>query len=30
MDVSILFCDVRDFTGFAARADAKEVVARLN
>ena len=30
MDVSILFCDVRDFTGFAAEADAKEVVARLN
>ncbi len=30
LDVSILFCDVRDFTGFAAQADAKEVVARLN
>ena len=30
MDVSILFCDVRNFTGFAAEADAKEVVARLN
>jgi adenylate cyclase len=30
MDVSVLFCDVRDFTGFAADADAKEVVARLN
>lgn len=30
LDVSILFCDVRDFTGFAAEADAKDVVARLN
>ena len=29
-DVSVLFCDVRDFTGFAAEADAKEVVASLN
>jgi adenylate cyclase len=28
--VSILFCDVRDFTAFAAQADAKEVVMRLN
>ena len=30
VDASILFLDVRDFTGFAASADAKEVVARLN
>ena len=30
VDVSILFCDVRDFTSFAARASAREVVARLN
>lgn len=30
LDVSVLFCDVRDFTGFAAEADAKDVVARLN
>ena len=30
VEVSILFCDVRDFTAFAARADAKEVVMRLN
>jgi adenylate cyclase len=30
LDVSLLFCDVRDFTGFAAEADAQEVVARLN
>lgn len=30
LDVSILFCDVRDFTGFAARAEAAEVVANLN
>ena len=29
-DVSILFCDVRDFTSFAAGAEAPEVVARLN
>jgi adenylate cyclase len=29
-EVSILFCDVRDFTAFAAQADAKEVVMRLN
>jgi adenylate cyclase len=29
-EVSILVCDVRDFTSFAARADAKEVVMRLN
>jgi adenylate cyclase len=30
VEVSILFCDVRDFTEFAAQADAKEVVMRLN
>ena len=30
LEVSVLFCDVRDFTSFAARADAKEVVACLN
>ena len=30
LDVSILFCDVRDFTEFAAGAEAKEVVAALN
>ena len=30
MDVSVLFLDARDFTGFAAQAEAKEVVARLN
>ena len=30
LDVSVLFTDVRDFTGFAAEADAKDVVARLN
>lgn len=30
VDVSILFCDVRDFTGFASGAEAPEVVARLN
>jgi adenylate cyclase len=30
VEVSILFCDVRDFTSFAAQADAKEVVMRLN
>jgi class 3 adenylate cyclase len=29
-EVSLLFCDVRDFTGFAAEAQASEVVARLN
>ena len=29
-DVSILFCDVEDFTRFASRASATEVVARLN
>jgi adenylate cyclase len=29
-DVSVLVCDVRDFTEFARQADAKEVVARLN
>src|SRR3954453_17524810 len=30
VEVSVLFCDVRDFTEFAAQADAKEVVMRLN
>ncbi|MEK6276526.1 MAG: adenylate/guanylate cyclase domain-containing protein [Actinomycetota bacterium] len=30
VEVSLLFCDVRDFTGFASDADAKEVVAALN
>jgi adenylate cyclase len=30
LEVSILFCDVRDFTGFAAEAEATEVVSRLN
>src|SRR5690606_5274169 len=25
VEVSVLFCDVRDFTGFAARADARTV-----
>jgi adenylate cyclase len=30
VEVSVLVCDVRDFTGFAARASAKEVVSRLN
>lgn len=30
VDVSLLFCDVRDFTGFASRAEAAEVVACLN
>jgi adenylate cyclase len=30
VEVSVLFCDVRDFTSFAAQADAKEVVMRLN
>ena len=29
-DVSVLVCDVRDFTEFARQAEAKEVVARLN
>jgi class 3 adenylate cyclase len=30
VEVSILFCDVRNFTGFAEAASAEEVVARLN
>lgn len=30
VDVSILFCDVRDFTSFASGAKASEVVSRLN
>jgi class 3 adenylate cyclase len=30
VEVSVLFCDVRDFTSFAAKADAKDVVMRLN
>ena len=30
LEVSVLVCDVRDFTSFAARASAKEVVSRLN
>src|SRR5215216_4703904 len=30
VEVSILFCDVRDFTSFASQASAKEVVMRLN
>jgi adenylate cyclase len=30
LEVSVLFCDVRDFTGLAASMDAKEVVAALN
>ena len=30
LEVSVLFCDVREFTSFAGRAEAKEVVARLN
>jgi adenylate cyclase len=30
LDVSVLFCDIRDFTSFAAGLDAKEVVAALN
>jgi class 3 adenylate cyclase len=30
LEVSVVFCDVRDFTSFAARAEAKDVVARLN
>ncbi len=29
-EVTIMFCDVRDFTSFAAGAEAREVVARLN
>ena len=29
-EVSVLVCDVRDFTSFARQAEAKEVVARLN
>ena len=29
-EVSLLFCDVRDFTGFAADADAQQVVAAIN
>ena len=29
-EVSVLVCDVRDFTAFARQAEAKEVVARLN
>ncbi len=29
-EVSLLFCDARDFTGFASRADAQEVVASIN
>jgi adenylate cyclase len=29
-EVTILFCDVRDFTSFAATASAREVVSRLN
>ncbi len=29
-EVSLLFCDVRDFTGFAAGADAQQVVAAIN
>ena len=29
-DVSLLFCDARDFTGFASRSDAQEVVAAIN
>jgi adenylate cyclase len=29
-DVSLLFCDVRDFTGFASGADAQEVVGAVN
>ncbi len=28
--VSLLFCDARDFTGFASRSDAQEVVAAIN
>ncbi len=30
VEVSLLFCDVREFTSFAANAEAAEVVARLN
>ncbi len=30
LEVSVLFCDVRDFTSFAAQAEAKDVVMRLN
>jgi class 3 adenylate cyclase len=30
LEVSILFCDVQNFTAFAARSDAAEVVSRLN
>jgi len=30
LEVSVVFCDVRDFTGFAAGAEATEVVRRLN
>jgi len=30
VEVTILFCDVRDFTSFAATAGARQVVARLN
>lgn len=30
LDVSLLFCDVREFTAFAATSEAPEVVARLN
>jgi adenylate cyclase len=30
LEVSVLFCDVKDFTSFAAGADAQEVVACLN
>lgn len=29
-EVSLLFCDARDFTGFASRSDAEEVVASIN
>ncbi len=29
-EVSLLFCDVRDFTGFASRSDAQEVVGAIN
>jgi class 3 adenylate cyclase len=29
-EVSLLFCDARDFTGFASRSDAQEVVASIN
>jgi adenylate cyclase len=30
VEVSLLFCDVRDFTSFASRSDAQEVVAAVN